>query len=144
MSAGAMKRQVSTGADQRYWDALAEGRVEMQRCGNCKRWHWPAVWRCGECGGWEHTWHEVPLQGEVYTWTRTWHPFGGTEDIGVPFVSLVVHLPQAGDRRLVGILEGDEAGLAIGARVTGSVSVTRVWNDDIPAIRWRLDRGRAQ
>jgi uncharacterized OB-fold protein len=144
MSGGAVKRRISTGADQPYWDALAEGRLEMPRCAGCGRWQWPAVWRCGECGSWEQTWHELPLRGEVYTWTRTWHPFGGAEDIGVPFVSLVVRLPQAGDRRLVGILEGDSAGLSIGAAVTGSVSATRVWNDDIPAIRWRLDRGGAQ
>lgn len=142
MSSAGAQRRVSTGADQRYWDALAEGRLEMPRCAGCQRWHWPAVWRCGACGSWGQTWHAVPLEGVIYSWTRTWHPFGGTEEIGTPFVSAVASLPHAGGRRLVGILEGDEAGLGIGAPVLGRISTTHVWGDDILAVRWRLAGGQ--
>jgi hypothetical protein len=125
------------GADGEYWRALEEGRLELPVCQGCGRWHWPAVWRCGDCGGWEHAWREVPMQGTIFTWTRTWHPFAGTEAIGPPFVSLVVALDDA-PVRLTGLLMRSDADVRIGAAVSGSPGVTRIGDEDIPAIRWSL------
>jgi uncharacterized OB-fold protein len=128
----------ASGADGPYWNALAEGRLLLPRCGGCGRWHWPAVFRCGECGAWEPQWQPVELRGRVFSWTRTWHAFGGAEGLGVPYVSLIVELPQAGDRRLLGILAGDATGLAIGAAVQGEMGATPVGEVRIPCIRWSL------
>ncbi len=130
--------RTTTGADQPYWNALAAGRLELPRCRGCGRWHWPAVWRCGDCGSWDHDWVATPLIGSVFTWTRTWHPFGGLEGIGVPFVTVVVALEGAGQTRMVGILDGADAGLQIGAKVEGRVGDTPFGGDRIPSLRWRL------
>lgn len=128
----------TTGADGPYWQALAEGRLELPRCEGCGRWHWPAVFRCGECGSWDHAWHAVEPEGTVFSWTRTWHAFDGSAGIGVPFVSLIVELPQAGGRRLLGLLEGDAARLRIGAKVRGRIDATEIWGDRIPSLRWTI------
>lgn len=129
---------LSEGADGRYWQALAAGGLEMPQCAGCGRWHWPAVWRCGDCGSWDQAWRAVPMTGAVYSWTRTWHPFGGTEGIGIPFVTVVVELPEAGGRRLTGVLEGETEAVAIGAPVRGEVGETLFTGQLIPTIRWRL------
>jgi uncharacterized OB-fold protein len=129
---------LTEGADGPYWRALEGGGLELPRCASCGRWHWPAVWRCGECGAWEQTWTEVEMIGRIYSWTRTHHPFGGTEGIGVPFVTVVVELPGAGGIRLTGVLEGDTAMVAIGAAVAGAVRETLFDGMAIPTIRWRL------
>lgn len=126
------------GADERYWQALSAGRLEMQQCAHCQRWNWPAVWRCGECGSWEHQWHEVPLQGVVFAWTRTHHEFGAPPEFKLPFVSVVVTLEGAGQRRLVGSLVGDETDIRIGARVTGEIGRVTVEGEEIPALHWRM------
>lgn len=131
----------ATGADGPYWNALAEGRLALPRCSGCGRWHWPAVYRCGVCGRWDPSWETVEMSGRVFSWTRTWHPFGGSEGIGLPYVSLIVELPQAGLRRVLGILAGDDEGLAIGAAVRGQAGTTRMGADEIPALRWSLVRG---
>ncbi|WP_028080684.1 Zn-ribbon domain-containing OB-fold protein [Solimonas soli] len=128
----------TTGADGPYWRALAAGRVELPRCAGCGRWHWPAVFRCGECGSWDQQWHAVEPEGTVFSWTRTWHAFDGSEKIGLPFVSLVVELPQCGGRRLLGLLEGEAGGLRIGAAVRARVAETEIWGERIPALRWTL------
>ncbi len=128
----------SDGADQGYWDGLRAGRLQMPQCSGCGRWHWPAVWRCAECGSWDHAWHEVPITGTVYSWTRNWHPFAGLEGVDIPFVTAVVRLDAADGRRLAGLLRGDEAGLQIGAPVVGEVAVTTFGDTTVPAIRWRL------
>lgn len=134
-------RRISTGADQQYWDALAAGRLTLQICAACGKPHWPAVWRCKECGSWEQAWRDAPMSGAVFTFTRNWHAFGGVEAIGTPFVTVVVQIDDIEGVRLTGLLEGDESDLAIGARVEGRAAVTEVWGDRIPAIRWRLARG---
>jgi uncharacterized OB-fold protein len=125
------------GAEGRYWDALDEGRLELPRCKGCGKWHWPAVWRCGECGSWEHEWVEQPMAGTIFTWTRTHHRFGGTEGIAVPYVTVLVEL-DAVPIRLQGLLEGEEQGLKIGAKVTGRVDRTSFGEARIPSLRWKL------
>jgi uncharacterized OB-fold protein len=77
------------------------------------------------------------MKGAIFTWTRTWHPFGGTQAIGVPFVSVVVSLDEA-PVRLTGLLAETDADVRIGAAVEGTASVTRIGDDDVPAIRWNL------
>jgi uncharacterized protein len=127
------------GAEGRYWDALLEGRLELPRCKGCGAWHWPAVWRCGGCGSWEHEWLEQPLAGTVFSYTRTHHRFAGSEAFVLPFVSALVELESAAVR-LIGVLEGGESGLRIGARVTGRIDRTPFGEASIPALRWSLSR----
>lgn len=129
----------TTGADAPYWNALAAGQLQLPRCTHCGLWHWPAVFRCGECGSWEHQWQSLPMRGRVFSYARNWHPFAGTEGIGVPYVSLIVELPQAGGRRVLGLYKGDEQGLKIGASVRGEPAVTIMGDDRIPAMHWVLD-----
>lgn len=125
-----------TGADGPYWTALQEGRLQLQRCAACKAWHWPAVWRCSACGGWDQTWEDVAPKGEVFSWTRTWHAFGGLERIEKPFVIAVVKLDGGGGARLVGIVD-DSGEVTIGQRVQGGVAQTAYANTSVPAFHWR-------
>jgi len=125
------------GAEGRYWDALDEGRLELPRCTGCGKWHWPAVWRCGECGSWDHEWVEQPIAGTIFTWTRTHHRFGGTEGIALPYVTVLVELDSV-PIRLQGLLEGNEDGFKIGAKVTGRVDRTSFGEARIPSLRWKL------
>ncbi|MGL3819407.1 Zn-ribbon domain-containing OB-fold protein [Sphingopyxis sp. R3-92] len=126
-----------TGGEERYWRALAAGRLELPRCAGCDSWHWPAVWRCGTCGSWDHRWSQHLLAGTVFSWTRTWHRFAGTEAFPSPFAPVVVALASA-PVRLVGVIEGDEDGLTIDAPVTGRIVDGAFGARRIPAIRWTL------
>ncbi|MEQ9661436.1 MAG: zinc ribbon domain-containing protein [Parasphingopyxis sp.] len=125
------------GAEGRYWDALREGRLELPQCEGCGRWHWPAVFRCADCGSWDHRWEEQPLTGTVFTWTRTHHDFGGTAGIAKPFVTAIVALDTV-PVRLTGIVTEPSEGIGIGAPVAGSISATRFMTHDIPSIRWAI------
>lgn len=127
----------SGSADAPYWQALGEGRLALQHC-DCGAWHWPAVWRCGECGRWDPPWAPVELRAQVYSWQKTWHGFGGTEDIGLPYVTVLAALPQAGERRLLGLFDGDVETLAVGAALEGRIAETAIAGTRIPSLRWRL------
>jgi uncharacterized protein len=126
------------GADARYWQALSAGRLEMQQCARCDHWHWPAVWRCSDCGSWEQKWQEVPLRGTIFAWTRTHHDFGAPPQYKLPFVSVVVTLDGAGHRRLMGTLQGDTSTVHIGARVAGEIGRVTVGDEELPALHWRM------
>ncbi len=77
------------------------------------------------------------MAGAVFAWTRTWHRFGGAEGFGSPFVTALVTLADA-PVRLIGVMEGDEAGLKVGSAVTGRIDRTQFGGDAIPAIRWSV------
>ena len=110
----------------------------MQCCQGCGKWQWPAVSRCGDCGMSDPEWRDLPFEGVVFSWTKVHYPFAGTEGIGVPFVTVLAALPQAGNRRLLGLFEGDEATLDFDLRLKGRAAETKFGNRMIPSIRWRL------
>ena len=129
---------LATGAEAGYWEGLEAGKLCLQKCAKCGAPHWPAVWRCSDCGSWEHVWGDVAMRGEIYTWTRNWHPFGGLEHLAKPFVIVVVSIENGGGARLMGILEGDAPDIAIGRKVTGQAVRTPYGDRDMPTIRWTL------
>ncbi|MBR9836213.1 MAG: hypothetical protein GYB42_13765 [Alphaproteobacteria bacterium] len=129
---------LTSGADQAYFEGLMKGEVRLQSCKGCGKYHWPAVFHCPDCGSWEQVWKPVSPKGTIYSWTRTWHSFGGLEGFETPFASVVVTLQDVPSVRLLGLLQGDEAALAIGARVTGAVHSVEFQGRKIPALSWSL------
>ncbi len=128
--------QWATGAEAPYWEALADGVLALQKCAQCQRWHWPAVWRCGDCGSWEHVWEAVEPTGRVFSWTRTHHKFDGLESLPTPFVIAVVELPKAGGVRLTGLMKDNPAHIHIGADVRGVPGSTVYAGAAVPAWHW--------
>lgn len=128
----------TSGADRQYFESLSKGELCLPACKGCGRWHWPAVFRCADCGSWEMAWKPVDPVGTIYTWTRTHHTFAGAEAFAAPFVSLVVSLNQAPSVRLLGTLEGPEDGFRIGSRVRGRITNVEYLGERIPALRWSL------
>ncbi len=124
------------GNDGAYWSGLDRGVLNLPRCSGCQKWHWPAPFRCGDCGSWDFVWTEVPIEGEVYSWTRVHHPFGGLEALGSPYVTVSVSLPHADGLRVFGVLE-DAGTVHINMPVTGTVRTTKAFERDIPALYWR-------
>jgi hypothetical protein len=58
----------------------------------------------------------------------------------VPYVNVLVELPHAGNRRLLGLLVGDDAGLAIGAEVVGVIQKPSTLTNNHAVLRWELAR----
>ncbi|MGW5383114.1 Zn-ribbon domain-containing OB-fold protein [Nocardia sp. NPDC003963] len=128
------------GVDAGYWQGLAAGELRLQRCTDCGLWLWGPRWMCGRCRNFELSWAAVEAVGTVYSWSRTRHPFISELAGEVPYVTVLVELPRAGNRRVLGLLV-DPVGaddIRIGDRVRGVVQQpagTR-W----PLLRWRRER----
>jgi uncharacterized protein len=138
----ALERNYSANFDERvdapFWRGLERNEIRIQRCDRCLNWTWPAEWRCGECGSWDFHWEGVRGEGVIYAWQRTHHPFvPGFADL-IPYVNVVVELPNAANRRLVGLLVGDTGNVRIGAQVQAEIHPPSPRTLDLAALCWRL------
>ena len=126
------------GADEPYWVGLAAGELRLPRCAACKKWLWPAHYRCGACGSWELAWIKQEPVGTVYSWTRTWYPFDRVHEraADVPYVIVVAEV--ACGACLLGVLKGGEDGLKIGAKVKGIIEPPSEKSKGYPSIQWAL------
>lgn len=128
-------------ADAPFWEYLADGELRLSRCVDCRRWMWPAHYRCGACGSWDIGWDQLEPVGSVYSWTRTWYPFdrtqGRAEDL--PFVVVLAEVDGSDGARVLGVLGGDESSLAVGARLHGEIQPPSAKSLGYPSIVWTLD-----
>lgn len=122
--------------DAPYWAGLAEGKLLLPRCESCGTWLWPAVSRCGVCGSQDITWIERAMTGTIFSWTRTWHRFDLTEDLPLPFVSIVASVDDCGIRLLGRLDDPDQIDPEIGAAICGRTGITKVRDRAIPTIIW--------
>ena len=52
-----------------FWEAAAQQKLKIQRCGNCNAWVWTPRPACFECGSETLVWTEVSGRGKVYSFT---------------------------------------------------------------------------
>ncbi|WP_026153093.1 Zn-ribbon domain-containing OB-fold protein [Amycolatopsis methanolica] len=127
------------GSDTPHWEGLRAGEVRVPRCDGCATWIWPYRPICPRCHGFELSWVAVEPTGTVYSWTRTWQPFAPEFSGHLPFVTVLAELPQAGGRRLLGILlDADGVDPLVGEPVRAEIEGAA--DSGWPVLRWRLDR----
>jgi uncharacterized OB-fold protein len=81
-----------TPTSQPFWDALAEGRVELQHCRSCSGWVYYPRSRCSHCLSEDLAWEEISGEGTLYTFTVARQPttpaFSETENLLIAVVEL--------------------------------------------------------
>lgn len=126
------------GLDAPYWEGLREGRLLLQRCGACATWIWAPQWSCPACRTLAPSWAATEARGVVYSWTRTWQPFVPQFRETLPYLTVLVELPQAGGRRLLGLLLGDqERDPVLGEELVGVVQPPSEITGGAAVLRWR-------
>jgi uncharacterized OB-fold protein len=127
------------GLDTPHWEALRAGQLVLQRCRQCAAWTWSPRPICPACHSFDLGWEPVEPQGTIYSWTRTWQPFTPESTGHLPYVVVLVELPEAGGRRVLGVLpHADGVTPRVGAPVRGEIEQPP---DDghWPLVRWHLD-----
>ncbi|MFI5865265.1 Zn-ribbon domain-containing OB-fold protein [Streptomyces sp. NPDC051546] len=114
-----------------YWDAAAQGRLLLRRCGECgKAHHYPREF-CPACWAGEDrvTWETASGQATLYTWSvihrNDLPPFGER----VPYVAAVVELEE-GPRMMTEVVDGTgESSLRVGMEleVTFREAAEGIW-----------------
>jgi uncharacterized OB-fold protein len=109
-------RPQPTPVSQRFWDALREERVELQRCDDCGRWVYYPRSRCPTCLSDRLTWTTVDGFGTVYTFTIAEQPTAPPFVDEVPQLLAIVELTE-GVRMSTTLVDVDPEAIAIGMPV---------------------------
>ncbi|MGY1498729.1 Zn-ribbon domain-containing OB-fold protein [Streptomyces sp. QTS52] len=96
-----------------YWDAAAEGRLLLRRCGGCGRAHHYPREFCPYCWSEDVVWETASGLATLYTWSVVHRndlpPFGER----TPYVAAVVDLDE-GPRMMTEVVDGTEGELRVG------------------------------
>ncbi|MPY45323.1 Zn-ribbon domain-containing OB-fold protein, partial [Streptomyces phyllanthi] len=95
-----------------FWDAAAEGRLLLRRCGDCGRAHHYPREFCPHCWSGEVAWEPASGRATLYTWSVVHRndlpPFGER----TPYVAAVVDLAE-GPRMMTEVVECGEGQLRV-------------------------------
>ncbi|ELP69251.1 Zn-ribbon domain-containing OB-fold protein [Streptomyces turgidiscabies] len=116
-----------------YWDAAAEGRLLVRRCGGCGRAHHYPREFCPHCWSEDVAWETASGLATLYTWSVVYRndlpPFGER----TPYVAAVVDLDE-GPRMMTEVV-GDAQGAQEALRVGMGLEVT--FREGVPVFRPR-------
>ena len=100
-----------------FWAAARSGRLVLQRCGKCARFHFPAVEICSGClSGDSLAWVDASGRGEIFSYVvmhQLYHPAFANQ---VPYVVVDVKLAE-GPRMIARVLDCEAKDLSIGMDV---------------------------
>lgn len=101
-----------------FWDAAKQGRLDIQRCKDCRRWiHAPAL-ACPECGSEDLAFETVSGRGTLYSWTVLHHsPGPGFADMLPLIVGIVELVEQPHLLLCANLLQAEPAQLRLGLPV---------------------------
>ena len=106
------------GVDAPYWEGNRAHELRVQRCNACGAYQWIAEWVCHRCLSFDVGWVKVSGRGRIFSWERPWHPVHTALGDAVPYIVVLVELPDADNVRMIGNLLGDrEQDVQIGAEV---------------------------
>ncbi len=97
---------------QRFWDATAEGRIELPRCDACGLVIWYPRAHCPDCQGSDLTWETMAGTGTVYSFSVLRSGAGRRWREHLPYVIAYVRLDE-GPTMLTNIVGCDPGDVAI-------------------------------
>ncbi|MGB9303884.1 MAG: OB-fold domain-containing protein [Mycobacterium sp.] len=115
-SVGPLQRPAPTPDEEEFWRSGADGRLRMQRCGNCRRWQHPPNPVCFHCLSRDVAYEQVSGDGSVYSFTINHQPW--LPRLRDPYAVIVVELDEQPGLRFVSrLVDTDVADVRVGLRV---------------------------
>lgn len=128
----------SDGLAAEYWEATLRHELLVQRCNACKAWQWGPEFICNACHSDDLSYEKVSGKGVLYSWERSWYPVHPALREGVPYIVVLVELPDAGNVRMVGNLLGDpRQEVVIGAAVE-AVFEDHAGSEPFTLVHWKV------
>jgi len=117
-----------------YWLALAQGRLEIQKCRDCGHWTWPPRPICSFCQSDNLGWEVAKGTGEIHSWVTTHQVYAPAFAGLVPYVTALVRLDEQSDILIPGRFLSDVE-LRQGLRVR---AVPEKLTDEIGELNWAV------
>lgn len=134
MSAHALPLPEPTALSEPYWNALRQGKLMVQRCGDCGRASLPARAECPYCLSANRGWERASGRGELLSWVVYHIAYHEAFKARLPYNVAVVRLDE-GPQMLTNIIGANDR-LVVGARVKLHVE----HEDGFALARFELDQ----
>ncbi len=122
-----------------FWEAARRHELVVQHCKSCGIHQWGPEFICYKCHSYDLDYVRVSGRGRVFSWERPWYPVHPALQKGVPYIVVLVELPDADNVRMVGNMVGDPMqDVVIGGEV---VAVFEDHDDGEPPytlVQWRV------
>ena len=126
------------GLGAEFWEAAKRHELVVQRCNACSGFQWGPEWICHQCHSFDVGWARVSGRGRIFSWERVWHPVHPALREGVPYLVVLVELPDAGNVRMVGNLLGDpRQDVVIGAEIEAVFEDHGEGEEAYTLVQWR-------
>ena len=126
------------GLGAEFWESARRHELVVQRCNACKAFQWGPEWICNECHSFDLGYEQVSGRGTIYSWERAWYPVHPALKNGVPYIVVLVELPDAGNVRMVGNLLGaPEQEVEIGGEVEVAFE-DHAGDEPYTLVQWRV------
>jgi uncharacterized OB-fold protein len=124
-----------------WWEACARHEFVMQRCTACGTHRYPPKPVCYQCQSLDYDWPQIEGHGLIYSYEIVVHPVHPSLRDRVPYIAVVVELPQASGERIIGnLLDAQPEDVEIG------LEVALIWEDvedGLSLPQWRLSERRS-
>ncbi len=104
------------GRSDPFFQGAREGRLMLQRCGQCHAWLYPVRVRCTECGGTDVAWAQASGRGRVYAHGRVHRPLHPAHEARLPLVLATIDLDE-GVRMLTNLVDVESSEVRAGMEV---------------------------
>ncbi|MBI2767269.1 MAG: OB-fold domain-containing protein [Chloroflexi bacterium] len=125
-----------------FWEAAQRHELVVQQCNACANFQWGPEFICYRCLSDDLGYTRVSGRGRIYSWERAWYPVHPALRESLPYIVVLVELPDAANVRMVGNLLGDpKQEVVIGSEVE---AVFEDHNDASPPytlVQWRVLEG---
>ena len=125
------------GLDAPFWQGTRQHRLLVQHCRACQTFQFGPEWICHQCRGADLDWQACSGHGKVYAFERVWHAVHPALKGRIPYLVVLVELPDAGNVRLVGNLLGDPLQ---DVRIGDDVDVVWEDHDEVTLPQWCVVR----
>lgn len=128
------------GLGAEFWEATQRHELLVQRCSACENWQWGPEHICHNCHSFDDlTYERVSGRGRIYSWERAWYPVHPALRERLPYLVVLVELPDAANVRMVGNLLGDpEQEVPIGGEVEAVFEDHAGDGDPYTLVQWQL------
>jgi uncharacterized OB-fold protein len=127
------------GLGAEFWEATRRHELVVQRCNACRSWQWGPEFVCHACHSFDLGYERVSGRGRIFSWERAWYPVHPALKDSLPYIVVLVELPDASNVRMVGNLLGDpRAEVVIGAEVEAVFEDHHDAEPPFTLVQWRM------
>ncbi|MFN0096772.1 MAG: Zn-ribbon domain-containing OB-fold protein [Dehalococcoidia bacterium] len=127
------------GLGAEFWDGVRRHELLVQYCKACGVCQFGPEYICNECLSWDLGYKPVSGRGRIYSWERAWYPVHPALKDALPYITVLVELPDANNVRMVGNLLGDRhQDVVIGSEVEAVFEDHNDAKSPYTLVQWRV------